>query len=454
VKRKLSFLAILWWLLLSGMLGIGMLLFADRASVASEDENRMLAAFPSPTWETLRQGGYDEAFEDFLCDKFLLRTQILNAVKAAKHVFSALSAEELLYGDTDEEDELLVEIPEEEQTVTQQTETAASTEETEQQPQETAEEAQGTAEEAVAGAESDTASVWLEKRDGTQTALLTYSRAEVQSAADVLSAYAEALPEGGAVRALFAPRAQTANQFALHTDTVDGWSSDVESMLSAMVSDGVEVYSAVDILGPHILSGEYVYFRTDHHWTTLGAYYAAKALLEGAGYLTVPLESYSTALETGFLGSIYLKDRNAKLKSYADTVTIYEPLLPASSFIVSNAYRKAELPVIDETQTGYKAFLGGTHGPYRVLDGGYQTGHNALLICDSFGNAIAQFLATRYDSVYMVDFRPAYYSREAADGSVTEYIRRCGITDIYVVLSESDGIGTRYVDTLMPENLK
>ena len=52
------------------------------------------------------------------------------------------------------------------------------------------------------------------------------------------------------------------------------------------------------------------------------------------------------------------------------------------------------------------------------------------------------------------DFRDEYYSKEAAQGGVAEYIRRCGIQDIYVVLSESEGVGTLFINQLMPENLK
>jgi hypothetical protein len=283
---------------------------------------------------------------------------------------------------------------------------------------------------------------------------LTYSQEEIEAAAAVFNAYAALLPEDGTLHVLLAPRAQTANKLALHTDTETGWSSEVEAALSALVSKNVTVHSVVEILGPHILNGEYVYFRTDHHWTALGAYYVADAVLTGEGYQTIPLADYAESEIDDFLGSIYLSQRSAKLKSLADTVTVYEPLLPATSYRVSNTYRKGELPVIDTTQTDYKVFLGGTHGPYRVVVGGYHTGRNMLMVCDSFGNAMAPFLMPYYDSVYMVDFRSAYYTRDDAHGSVGEYVRRCDITDLYVVLSESDGIGTQFVDQLMPENLQ
>jgi hypothetical protein len=127
-------------------------------------------------------------------------------------------------------------------------------------------------------------------------------------------------------------------------------------------------------------------------------------MLKSEGIQTVPLSDYEETQIEGYLGSIYLHERNAKLKELADTIEVFHPILPATGYSVTNAYKKNELPVIDETQTNYLVFLGGTHGPYRVLEGGYHTGRNMLLICDSFGNAIAPFFMPYYDDVYMVDF--------------------------------------------------
>ena len=299
----------------------------------------------------------------------------------------------------------------------------------------------------------DSASVWLLSRTGTKSPILTYSRENIQKAAGTLNAYAALLPEGGTLSVLLAPRAQTVNLFALHIDAENDWSSDVEPMLKSLVAKNVSVFSAYDIFRTPIQSGTYVYFRTDHHWTARGAYLAADAMLRAKGYQTIPLADYAEKTIEGYLGSIYLHGRNAKLKELADSIEVFYPLLPAKGYRVSNTYKKGELPVIDDTQTNYLVFLGGTNGPYRLLEGGYHTGRNMLLVCDSFGNSIAPFFLPYYDGVYLVDFRDAYYSREAAAAGVKEYIRRCNISDIYVVLSEANGIGTNYLDKIMPFNI-
>jgi hypothetical protein len=76
-----------------------------------------------------------------------------------------------------------------------------------------------------------------------------------------------------------------------------------------------------------------------------------------------------------------------------------------------------------------------------------------LMVCDSFGNSIAPFFMPYYDNVYMVDLRDEYYTRQDAQGGVKEYVRRLGIDDLYVVLSDTNSIGSAYFNRLLPTNI-
>ena len=409
MRRKLTFLITLWWVILCGVIGVCMLLFTGKTPVVSEEENRTLAGLPSFSLTALQSGSISESFESFLTDRFFLRSELVDGANAIKHLFSALTVDELLNA---EGDEVFVPAPD------QDTESEVSTADLEQPKEEAQEEPSTESQTKITNVlTGDTADVWLNQKDGSKTVLFSYSKEEIQIAATALHEYAALLPVGGKVHVLLAPRAQSVNQFALHLDSISGWSSEVEDALQSLVSNNVIVHSAYDIFQDSILNGEYVYFRTDHHWTARGAYLAANVMLTSEGYQTVPLADYREKTIDGFLGSIYLHGRNAKLKELADQIEVFYPLLPAKSYRVSNAYKKNELPVIDETQTNYLVFLGGTSGPYRVLEGGYHTGRNMLLVCDSFGNSIAPFFLPYYDDVYMVDFRDDYYNRrDAADG--------------------------------------
>ena len=444
MRRKLSFLVTLWWVILCGVIGICMLLFANRTPALSEQENRTLSGMPRFSWEAMKNGEISESFESFLTDQFFLRSAVVDGANTVKHLFSALTVDELLNVDGEE-----VFVPDNQ--VAKEPEAVASAEEATQSTQQ--EPTQQTQTNAPAVAAGDSASIWLNHKDGTRTALFTYDKTDLEKAASVLNRYAALLPVGGKLHVMLAPRAQTANKLALHLDSESGWTSEVEASLQSLVSKNVVVHSAYDILQNDMLGGDYLYFRTDHHWTARGAYLIADSMLKSDGYQTVPLADYKEKTIEGYLGSIYLHGRNAKLKELVDTIEVFYPLLPAQSFRVSNAYKKNELPVIDETQTNYLVFLGGTVGPYRVLDGGYHTGRTMLMVCDSFGNSIAPFFLPYYDDVYMVDFRDEYYTRDEARGSVKDYVRRLGIDDIYIVLSESNGVGSLYLNQLMAMNV-
>ncbi len=445
MRRKLSFLITLWWIILCGAIGVCMLLFAGKTPVVSVVENRTLAGMPAISFSTLKNGGISESFESFLTDRFFLRTELVDGANALKHLFSALTVDELLGAEGDE-----VFVPADESVTQEEQQAAIEQPDVVAQPEEDNRQAQTLTKTAITG---DSVNVWLNHRDGTRTALFTYSKEQIEKAATVLNQYAALLPVGGKLHVMLAPRAQTVNKFALHLDTESGWASEVEAALQPLVSKNVVLHSAYDIFQEPILSGDYVYFRTDHHWTARGAYLAAESMLKSEGFQTVPLKDYSEKTIEGFLGSIYLHNRNAKLNDLADQIEVFYPLLPAKSYRVSNAYKKNELPVIDETKTNYLVFLGGTSGPYRVLEGGYHTGRNMLMVCDSFGNSIAPFLMPYYDDVYMVDFREDYYTRQDAADGVKEYIRRLKINDIYIVLCDTNGIGSMYLNQYLPGNI-
>ena len=448
MRRKFTFLITMWWMIVCGAVGACMLFFADPRPLVSEEENRTLAGMPQLTVQSLQRGEISESFERFLTDKFFFRSEIVNGVTSLKHVFSALTVDELL---NEEGEEVFVPLLEQTQD-TQEAAIEAFGGVDQNGTQDVPEAANTDLTNALPTGES--ASVLLVHRDGSKSALLSYSKTELERAAGTLNQYAALLPAGGKMHVLLAPRSQTANKLALHLGEESGWTSEVERVLQALVSRNVVIHNAYEILEAPLLQGEYLYFRTDHHWTARGAYLMADTMLKSDGYQTIPLSDYAEKTIEGYLGSIYLHGRNAKLKELTDSIEVFYPLLPAKSFRVSNTFKKNELPVIDDTKTNYLVFLGGTYGPYRVLEGGYHTGRNMLMICDSFGNSIAPFFMPYYDNVYMVDFRDEYYTKQDAQGGVKRYIRSLGVDDLYVILSDTNSIASAYFNRLLPENIE
>ena len=105
--------------------------------------------------------------------------------------------------------------------------------------------------------------------------------------------------------------------------------------ISALMNDNVSVINPYDNLMKH--RDEYIYFRTDHHWTADGAYYAYEDLCKAAGLEAIPREKHKTDTFDGFLGSFY-KDtnQNEQLGANPDSIKVYYPVSEDTSLVYTN----------------------------------------------------------------------------------------------------------------------
>ncbi len=172
----------------------------------------------------------------------------------------------------------------------------------------------------------------------------------------------------------------------------------------------------VDLLTPlkaKADAGEYVYYRTDHHWTTLGAYYAYVELMSSWGLDAYPLEHFTREVASEeFYGTTWSK---AGMKWVApDTMEFfrYDGDESLTTTIVDNGtsfagvYDRSYLEVKDK----YSAFIGGNNG--RVQITGEKKRETLVIIKDSFGHALAPFLAAHFD-LEILDLR--YYKTPTID---------------------------------------
>jgi hypothetical protein len=199
--------------------------------------------------------------------------------------------------------------------------------------------------------------------------------------------------------------------------------SDQRQIISYMEEQGLPVLDVTATMAGH--SGEYIYYRTDHHYTSLGAYYCYAAYRESRGLPVPALGDYQTeTLSENFLGTSYNKVNYPFAK--ADAITAYyKSDCHAVSYnggakTADSIYERSYLEGRDQ----YGVFLNSNQAQ-TVIQGGGQSG-NLLLIKDSFGNSLAQFPAEDYAEVHMVDLR---FFRD----SLTDYIRDNGITEVLVV---------------------
>ena len=94
----------------------------------------------------------------------------------------------------------------------------------------------------------------------------------------------------------------------------------IENIYTSFDSNIKKVW-AIDEIRKH--RTEYIYFNTDHHWTSLGAYYAYRAFCFTAGLTPVSLDTIAYKTKPSFLGSLYRLTRDPGLQSNPDSVRYY-----------------------------------------------------------------------------------------------------------------------------------
>lgn len=187
---------------------------------------------------------------------------------------------------------------------------------------------------------------------------------------------------------------------------------------------------------------EYLYFRTDHHWTALGAYYSYVQFCAVAGLEPVPLEDYEQMDMGPFLGSFYstCSQSSALLE---DNVMAYNPPGDLTMKITKAEGNTFPWSVITDMSANtiyskYMCFLGGDHPLTVITNNDLPDGPNCVIIKDSFGNPFAPYLSQHYSNVYIVDYRK--YSAM----NLQSFVQIYDIDDVLLVesLAMAQGDGT------------
>lgn len=168
---------------------------------------------------------------------------------------------------------------------------------------------------------------------------------------------------------------------------------------------------------------EYIYYRTDHHWTSDGAYYAYEKICEEYGL--APVERTLRKEYADFYGTLYSNAGARAVES--DTVATF--MLPQLEVTDENGQKRE---VYDESfadkKDKYSVFFGG-NPPLVVLDNTeIEDGEKLLLVKDSYSNSLAPYLTHNFDEVHMWDLR-------ANKTSLSQYIAENGITQVLVLYS-------------------
>ncbi len=178
--------------------------------------------------------------------------------------------------------------------------------------------------------------------------------------------------------------------------------SEIASDVYAGLSDKVNKVDLYLPLEAH--SNEYIYYKTDHHWTSLGAYYAYRALAEKMNFSAVDISSLkSETVSDGFLGSTYDK---VQLEAEPDSIVAYAPSVKVK--VNYNGEKENSDSLFDssaiQTKSKYDYFLGGNFA--RIdLETNADNNETLIILKDSFANSIIPFLVNNYKHIIMLDLR-------------------------------------------------
>ena len=198
----------------------------------------------------------------------------------------------------------------------------------------------------------------------------------------------------------------------------------------------VDAYSA---LAQH--ADEYLYFRTDHHWTQLGAYYAYTKFCEAAGFEAEPLDSFQTGEYQNFVGSMYTftsgYPQSQVLKDNPDTLTYYLPQVETHAKYYADATLQNGVPISvvytklsEQTTNKYLCFIGGDT-PVCIIDSAAEGGV-CMVLKESYGNAFVPFLTSHYSKIIVID--PREFNRDGKPSlDLAAFAAEQGVDDLLVI---------------------
>lgn len=192
---------------------------------------------------------------------------------------------------------------------------------------------------------------------------------------------------------------------------------------------GVTYIPVYEALLPH--KDEEIYFRTDHHWTGLGAYYAAEEFARIAGVDFMPLSSYTKNVRPGYVGTMYKYTNHSPtlLNNPEDFVTY----VPGTPYTVTKYNTKLKsgkardsifYSVPDNKRSSwYSTYLGNDSYSFIIKSGTCQNGRKLLIVKDSYGNALSPYFMNSFEEIYIVDGR--YF-----EIGLVSLVQSKGITDV------------------------
>ncbi len=176
---------------------------------------------------------------------------------------------------------------------------------------------------------------------------------------------------------------------------------------------------------------EYLYFHTDYHWNGRGAYYAYETFCKAKGVEPIQLSDRTEKQFPNFLGALYWNNssKDPILAENPDTVYAYYP----KSSNATMSYTDVKGQTYDwniitdvsgwDNSSKYSTFAAGDNPVAVFKNPDVKDGSVAIVVKDSYGNALLPYLVDHYSTIYEIDFR--YW-----EGNLISFAQEKGANDL------------------------
>ena len=447
-KKLLCFLLVGFF----ALTGLWYMLFAPKGETYHEGENRNLAAAPSFTFSSFWDGSLSNDLESWLLDRFFARDAAMDISMGIKDLGSIASFEDALVimgreddalTDNDLDEDMLEDMAND--LLNNQPDSTVSTNPNSTDP--------STPSKPLSPEDYPELLAIKSSSGGEITIHKRHRRTYALALTSVLNRVAALLPEGGELMFTMVPQSSVANEF-LANDNREYFTSEAEEMIDAFSADNVHAFSTAQILSDSLVRGDYVYFRTDMHWTPEGAYLVYCEMAKAAGLTPTPWEDFNIETEENFLGTYYRDNPSNYMKNNPDTLTLVSPNFPVELRRVTGVDMYKVIPLLDmdaKQSDRFSIYLGGSAGPWTIAVSENGKTENCLVITDSFGLPMVPMLATNYAQTHYLDTR--YYSKQTVGYTVAEMIEKYNITDVYMIVGDLHSYGSSFLTYDLPDQL-
>lgn len=360
----------------------------------SQIEKRTLTKFPKPTVETLWNGEFFEGVNTWYADTFPFREKLISGNMGIRAAYGVQKNQ--IYGDV--------------QAVAQVSEEDIAEEETKENEQEKTTVKSGEKQREIQEIQEKFGAVYV--AENTAFGLYGFNQKGVDKYVEAVNTLANKVDEEVNIYDMIVPISSGVYLDAELQKELG--SSDQREAIQYICDKLDKKVTPIDVfatLEDH--NDEYLYFRTDHHWTALGAYYAYCEFMKEKDIKPTPIDSYETKTFDNFLGTMYSYcNQSAALGETPDTVTAYIPLATNDMTYTDRKGNTVEYEIISDVSewnaaSKYNCFIGGDQPISEIHNPTKNDGSSCLVVKESFGNAFVPFLVDHYEYVYVVDYR--YY---------------------------------------------